>query len=151
MDIHHDKSFRSILEDDSISLTSRAYIYFCSAKGVGLWLIIRPFIYLFHIAHFTFISTLHFVSIWFNFQHLVFFMCEYTHGLNTFDTDLTSCLFGGQQITTHDTTKNIMYAFAGESGHVVWRERWYAFTSWVSLLIIMGRNYGPQSLPSSKG
>jgi hypothetical protein len=34
MDIHHDKSFNFILEDDSISLTSKAQILFCSGKGV---------------------------------------------------------------------------------------------------------------------
>jgi hypothetical protein len=28
---------------------------------------------------------------------------------------------------------NIMYVFAWESGHVVWREHWYALMSWVSL------------------
>ncbi len=60
MDIHHDISFRFILEDDSISLTFRTCIHFCSNKRVGLWLIIRPSICSFHIAHFIFISTLHF-------------------------------------------------------------------------------------------
>ncbi len=33
MDIHHDTSFGSILEDDFISSTSRAHIYFRSNKG----------------------------------------------------------------------------------------------------------------------
>jgi hypothetical protein len=35
MDIHYDTSFKSILEDDSISLTFRAHICFCSGKGQG--------------------------------------------------------------------------------------------------------------------
>jgi hypothetical protein len=63
MDIHHDTSFRSILEDDSISSTFKAYIHFCLGKGAGLWLVVRPFIRLFHIAHFIF--TLVFLS-WFD-------------------------------------------------------------------------------------
>jgi hypothetical protein len=33
MDIHHNTSFKSILEDDSISSTSKAYI--CSLFGQG--------------------------------------------------------------------------------------------------------------------
>ncbi len=53
MDIHHDTSFRSILEDDSISSTSKARIHFCLSKGVGLWLIIKLAIYLF-VSHHTF-------------------------------------------------------------------------------------------------
>ncbi len=60
MDIHHNTSFRSILEDDFISLTSRAHIHFCSTKGVGLWLIIKSFIHSFRITHFTFTLMLHF-------------------------------------------------------------------------------------------
>jgi hypothetical protein len=49
-------------------------------------------------------------------------MCEYGHGLDTFDTHLTGCPFGGQWIATHDTIRDVMYAFVRESGHVVWRE-----------------------------
>jgi hypothetical protein len=60
MDIHHDTPFKSILEDDFISLAFKAHIRFCSGKGVGLWLIARPSIRSFCIAHFTFILTLHF-------------------------------------------------------------------------------------------
>jgi hypothetical protein len=33
MDIHHDTSFRSILEDDSISFISKSCIHFCLGKG----------------------------------------------------------------------------------------------------------------------
>jgi hypothetical protein len=32
MDFHHDTSFKSILDDDSISSTSRAHIQFCLVK-----------------------------------------------------------------------------------------------------------------------
>jgi hypothetical protein len=60
MDIHHDTSFKSILEDDSISSTSKVHIHFCLGKGAGLWLVVKPFIYSFHITHATFTSTLHF-------------------------------------------------------------------------------------------
>jgi lipid-A-disaccharide synthase-like uncharacterized protein len=42
-------------------------------------------------------------------------------------------LFEGQQIATHDTIKDIMYALLQENGHVVWKEKWYAFTLGVSL------------------
>jgi hypothetical protein len=50
MNIHHNTSFRFILEDDSISSTSKTCICFGSSKGAGLWLIARPSIYLFCIA-----------------------------------------------------------------------------------------------------
>jgi hypothetical protein len=35
MDIHHDTSFRSILEDDYISSTFRARIHYCSGERLG--------------------------------------------------------------------------------------------------------------------
>jgi hypothetical protein len=60
MDIHHDTSFKTILEDDSISLASKACISFCSSKGVGLWLIVTSFIRLFYITHSTFTLMLRF-------------------------------------------------------------------------------------------
>ncbi len=60
MDIHHDKSLKSILEDDSISLASRACICSCSGKGARLWLVVRPSIRSFRITHFTFTLALHF-------------------------------------------------------------------------------------------
>ncbi len=47
MDIHQDTSFRFILEDDSISSTFKACICSCSSKGAGLWLLVKPSIYLF--------------------------------------------------------------------------------------------------------
>jgi hypothetical protein len=60
MDIHHDTSFKFILEDDSISSTSKVHIHFCLGKGVRLWVVARLFICSFHIAQFTFTSMLHF-------------------------------------------------------------------------------------------
>ncbi len=60
MDIHHNTSFKSMLEDDSISLAFRICIHSYLGKGARLWLIAKPFIYSFHIAHFTFTSMLHF-------------------------------------------------------------------------------------------
>ncbi len=51
MDFHHDTPFRSILEDDSIPLTSRTCIHFCSSKGARLWLVVRSSICLFCITH----------------------------------------------------------------------------------------------------
>jgi hypothetical protein len=55
MDMHHDTSLRSVLEDDFISSTSKAYIRSCLGKGAGLWLIVKSPIYSFRIAHSTFI------------------------------------------------------------------------------------------------
>jgi len=60
MDFHHDTSLKSILQDDSISSTSKANICSCLSKGVGLWSVVRPFICLFRIAHSIFTSVLHF-------------------------------------------------------------------------------------------
>ncbi len=48
MDNQNDTSFKSILEDDSISSSYKACICSSSNKGAGLWLIVRPFI-----VHFT--------------------------------------------------------------------------------------------------
>ncbi len=96
MDIHQDTSFKSILEDDSISSTSRTHIRFCSGKGGegGLWLIVRPFICLFHITHSTFTSVMFFVLM---IQPLAssLFTCECGHGLDASNTHLTGCPFGG--------------------------------------------------------
>ncbi len=60
MDIHHDTFLRSILGDDFISLAFRTHICSYSGKGPRLWLIARPSIRSFHIAHFTFTSMLRF-------------------------------------------------------------------------------------------
>jgi hypothetical protein len=56
--IHHDTSFRFILEDDSIFSTSKVHIRSCSCKWAKLWLIARPSICSFCISHSTFTSTL---------------------------------------------------------------------------------------------
>jgi hypothetical protein len=89
MDIHHDTYFKSILEDDSISSTSRACIYSCSCKGIGLWLIIKLYICSFRIAHFIFTLALCFrLGL---IQPLLsnFFTCECGHGLDAPGTHLT--------------------------------------------------------------
>jgi hypothetical protein len=102
MDIHHNSSLRSILEDDSISSTSKTYIRSCLGKGVGLWLVAKLSICLFCIAHSIFTSTLCFHLNLIQFSNFCFLTCECGHELNTFGTHLTRCLFRGQQITTHD-------------------------------------------------
>jgi hypothetical protein len=58
MDIHHNTSIGSILEDDSISLESKTRIHYCLGKGAWSWLVVRPFIHSLCITHFTFTSTL---------------------------------------------------------------------------------------------
>ncbi len=95
MDIHHDTSFRSILEGDSISSTFKSHICSCSSKGARLWLIIKPFICSFRITHFTFISMLRFrlSLIWPSTSNL--FMCKCGHGLDAFGTHLTHSPFRG--------------------------------------------------------
>jgi hypothetical protein len=96
MDIHHDTSFRSILEDDSIFPTSKTHICFCLVKRATLWLITKQSIRLFYIAHFTFTLTLCFR---FNLiQPLAYclLMCECGHGLNVSNMHLTHCPLGGQ-------------------------------------------------------
>jgi len=129
MDIHHDTSVWSILEDDSICICS------CSGKEVGLWLISKPSIHLFHITHFTFTSSLcfHLDLIQPSTSNLL--MCEHGHVFDTFGTHLTHCLFGNQWIATHDVIRNIMYTIARKNGHIVWKKWWYALTSSVSLRI----------------
>jgi len=93
MDIHHDIPFRSILEDDSIFLASRTYIRSCLDKGMGLLLIVKPFICSFYITHFTFTSTLRFRFNLIQPLTFSFFTCECGHGLNAFGTHLTHCPF----------------------------------------------------------
>jgi hypothetical protein len=102
MDIHHDTSLRSILEDDSIFSASGVYICSCSGKGARLWLIARSSICLFCITHSTFTLALcfHFGLIYlltFN-----FFTCECGHELDAFGTNLVRYPFGGQRIATHN-------------------------------------------------
>ncbi len=77
---------------------------------MGLWLIARSFIYSFHIAHFTFTSTLHFHFNLIQILTFSFFMCECGHDLDVYGTHLLHS-FGGQWIATHDAIRDIMYAF----------------------------------------
>jgi hypothetical protein len=51
MNIHHDTSLKSILEDDFVFSIFRTCICSCLGKGAKLWLIVRPSICLFHMAH----------------------------------------------------------------------------------------------------
>jgi hypothetical protein len=94
MDIHHDVSFKFILEDDSISLTSRVHIHFCSSKGVRLWLVVRPSFCLFCIAHFIFTSMLCFHPGLIQPLAFSFTMCECEHRLEASGTHLSCYLFG---------------------------------------------------------
>ncbi len=103
MDIHHDTSFRSILEDDSISLTFRALTRFCQSKGAKLWLVARPFIHSFHIAHSSFTSMLHFSLDLIQPLGSTLFICECGYDLDASGTHLACCPFRGQRIVTHDT------------------------------------------------
>ncbi len=95
MDIHHDTSFRSILKDNSISSTSRAHICFCLSKGARLWLITRPSIYSFCIAHSTFTLALHFHLNLIQPLASKFFTYECGHRLDASGTHLFHCPFGG--------------------------------------------------------
>jgi hypothetical protein len=60
-------------------------------------------------------------------------MCECGHGLDAYDMHRACCPFGGQQITTHDKIKDVIYVFAQESGHIVWIEQWYGLMSKTSI------------------
>jgi hypothetical protein len=102
MDIHHNTSFRSILEDDFISLTSRIRIHFYSGKGARLWLITKPFICSFYIAHFFFTLALRFRFDLIQPSASNLLTCECGHELDTSSTHLTRCPFGGQWIATDD-------------------------------------------------
>jgi hypothetical protein len=133
MDIYHGTSLGLILEDDSISLESKAHIRSCLGKGTWLWLVVRPSIHLFCITHFIFTLALCFCLNLI--QPLAFSLltCECGQRFDAYDMHLAHCPFGGQRIATHDAIQNVMYTLAQESGHVVWRERWYVLTSRVSL------------------
>jgi hypothetical protein len=138
MNTYHDTSFRSILEDDFISLTSKVCIHSYSGKGTKLWLVARSSICSFWIAHSTFILVLRFhlgLIHLLTFSLLTCVTCESGHELDAFGIHLACCFFGGQWIVTHDAIWNIMYAFVFKSGHDVWKKWWYAFTSGVSLQV----------------
>ncbi len=102
IDIHHDTSLRSILEDDSISLASKTHIRSCLKKGARLWVVIKPSIHLFRITHSTCTSALRFCLGLIQPLTSNLLMCEYEHGLDTFGTHLTRYMFRGQRIATHD-------------------------------------------------
>jgi hypothetical protein len=91
MDFHHDTSLKSILEDGSISSTSRTCVCSCSGKGARLWLVVRPSIYLLCIANFIFTSTLHFCLGLIQPSAFSFFTCECGHRLDAFGTHLIHC------------------------------------------------------------
>ncbi len=97
MDYHHDTSLKSILEDNSISSTSRTHIHSGSGKGAWLWLVVRPFIDSFHITHFIFTLTLHFRLDLIQPLTSSLFMSE----LDASSTHLARCSFGGQWICPH--------------------------------------------------
>ncbi len=135
MDIHHNTSFRSILEDNYISSTSKARICFCSNKGVRLWLIVRSSICSFRIAQFTFISMVHFCFGLIQSSTSNLFACDCGYGLDASSTCLTCFSFGGERIATHDAIKDVMYASIQENGHVAWEEWWYPLMSGTSLQV----------------
>jgi hypothetical protein len=55
--------------------------------------------------------------------------------LNAFSMHLIRCPFKSQRIATHDVIRDVMYALTQKSGHVVWKERWYALMLRFSLQI----------------
>jgi hypothetical protein len=93
MDIHHNTSLRSILEDDSISLASRACIRFCSSKGVGLYLIVRPSINSLCITHYIFTLALCFHLSLIQPSASGLLICECGHRLDASGTHLAHCPF----------------------------------------------------------
>jgi hypothetical protein len=95
MNFHHNTSFRFILEDNSISLASKAYICSCLGKGTRLWLVVKPSICLFHIAHFMFALTLCFYLGSIRPSTSSLFACECEHGLDASGMHLVRYLFGG--------------------------------------------------------
>jgi hypothetical protein len=89
-----------MLEGDSISLAFKAHIHSCLGKEVWLWLIVRPSIYSFCIAHFIFTLALCFHLGLFQPSASSFLTCEYGHMLDAFGMHLIHCPIEGQQITT---------------------------------------------------
>jgi len=133
MNIHHDTSFRFILEEDFIFLTFKICNRSCLNKGARLWLIARSYICSFCITHFIFTSTLCFRLGSIQPSTFSLFTCEYDHELDASSTHLTDCSFESQQIITHDAIRNVIYVFTQNNGHDIWKEQWYAFTLGVSL------------------
>jgi hypothetical protein len=60
-------------------------------------------------------------------------MCECWQELDASGTHLARCPFQSQQITTHNAIQDVMYALVWGIRHIIWKERWYALTSRVSL------------------
>jgi hypothetical protein len=112
-------SFKSILEDDSISSTSKACIHSCSSKGRGYGWLLNHLLVCF-VSHILFSPSLCFHLGLIQPLSFSFLTCECGHGLHASNMHLTYCLFGGQWIATHDTIRNVMYALAQDSGHDVW-------------------------------
>jgi hypothetical protein len=132
-DIHHDISFMFILQDDSISSTSKPHICSYVGKGARLRLIVKPSIYSFCITHYILTLALHFCFGLIQPSASSLFMCECGHKLDAFGTNLIRCPFGNQRIATHDAIWDVMYALVQKSGHFIWREWWYTLMSRVSL------------------
>jgi len=123
MDIHHNTSLRSILEDDYISSAFKTHIPSCLSKGVRLWFIVKPFICSFYITHFIFSSMLHFCFNLIQPSTSSLFTYECGHGLDAFGMHLTHCLFGGQQIATHDAIRNACMSLLEKMGTLYGKSR----------------------------
>jgi hypothetical protein len=109
MDIHHDTSFRSVLEDDSFLMLLEPTFAFVGAKGgamVDYWAI---YMYVPHRTLYFHINNNFCLSL-IQPSKSSLFMCECGHGSNASGTHLTCCPFKGQQIATHNTIKDVMYA-----------------------------------------
>jgi len=95
MNFHHNTFLRFILEDNSISLASKVYICSCLGKGTRLWLVVKPSICLFRIAHFMFALTLCFCLGLIQPSTSSLLACECGHGLDASGMHLVRCLFEG--------------------------------------------------------
>jgi hypothetical protein len=132
MDMHHDTSFRCILKDDFIFSAFKIYIHFCSDKEVELWLVARPSICSFHIAHFIFILALCFCLGLIQPLTFKLITCECGHRLDASGMHLIRCPFKVQLIVTHDAIWNVMYGLVRKCDHIIQKKRWYSFIFRVS-------------------
>lgn len=105
----------------------------CLFKELIIWLVVRPSIYLFHIAHSIFILAMQFCFGLIQLSTSNFITWECGYRLDAFNMHLACCPFGNQWIITHDAIRDIMYALTWKNEHVVCGERWYALTLGVSL------------------
>jgi hypothetical protein len=133
MNIHHDTSFNSILEDDSILSSSRACIHSCLGKGSRLWLVAKPPICSFSITHSTFTLVLHFVLVWFNLRHLIFSRASVDMGWTHLASNLN--LLPVWRSTNNHTQRHLKchVCLCLKNEHVIWREWWYTLPLGVSL------------------